>query len=79
MTKRVDALEAEAQFSALLEEIEQGKEVTITKHGRAVAKLVPVNNTQHLTPAEAIDGLVQFRQRLALKADWKTLRDTGRR
>jgi prevent-host-death family protein len=42
MTRTVGAFEAKTHFSALLEEIEQGREITITKHGRPVAKLVPI-------------------------------------
>ncbi len=36
------AYEAKSHFSQLLERVEQGEIVTITKHGRPVAKLVPI-------------------------------------
>ena len=39
---RVSAYEAGTQFSHLLEKVEAGEEVTITKHGAPVAKLVPI-------------------------------------
>jgi prevent-host-death family protein len=77
--KTVGAFEAKTHFSALLEEIEQGGEITITKHGRPVAKLVPVSGQPRMSPAEAIDGLRALRKRLVLKDDWKSLRDAGRR
>ncbi|MDE3168690.1 MAG: type II toxin-antitoxin system prevent-host-death family antitoxin [Acidobacteriota bacterium] len=38
----VGAYEAKTRLSELLEEVEQGREITITKHGAAVARLVPV-------------------------------------
>lgn len=38
----VGAHEARARLSELLEKVEAGEEITITKHGAAVAKLVPV-------------------------------------
>jgi prevent-host-death family protein len=38
----VGAFEAKTHFSELLERIEKGEEVTITKHGTPVAKLVPI-------------------------------------
>jgi prevent-host-death family protein len=79
MTKTIGAFEAKTHFSALLEEIEQGREITITKHGRPVAKLVPVDDRQRMTAAEAIDGLLKLRSRLKLKGDWKEFRDAGRR
>jgi prevent-host-death family protein len=38
----VTAREANQQFSKLLERAESGEVVVITKHGKAVAKLVPM-------------------------------------
>ncbi|HYD98707.1 MAG TPA: type II toxin-antitoxin system prevent-host-death family antitoxin [Alphaproteobacteria bacterium] len=41
--RRVAAREANQQFSALLDEVEAGQEVLITRHGKPVAKLVPAD------------------------------------
>jgi prevent-host-death family protein len=38
--KHVGIFEAKTHLSALLEEVEKGGEVTITRHGKPVAKLV---------------------------------------
>ena len=38
----VGAYEAKTHLSKLLEKVEAGEEITITKHGVPVAKLVPV-------------------------------------
>jgi prevent-host-death family protein len=38
----VGAYEAKTHLSKLLEKVEAGEEITITKHGAPVAKLVPV-------------------------------------
>jgi prevent-host-death family protein len=38
----VGAYEAKTHLSELLEQVEAGREITITKHGAPVAKLVPV-------------------------------------
>jgi len=38
----VGAYEAKTHLSELLEKVESGEEITITKHGVPVAKLVPV-------------------------------------
>jgi len=38
----VGAYEAKTHFSELLEKVEAGEEITITKHGAPVAKLVPI-------------------------------------
>ncbi len=40
----VGAYHAKTHFSELLERVEGGEEVTITRHGSPVAKLVPVRN-----------------------------------
>jgi prevent-host-death family protein len=40
--KTVGTFEAKTHLSSLLEQIERGEEITITRHGRAVARLVPL-------------------------------------
>jgi prevent-host-death family protein len=38
----VGSFEAKTHLSALLERVQQGEEITITKHGVPVARLVPI-------------------------------------
>ena len=40
--RSVGTFEAKTHLSALLEEVERGEEIVITRHGKAVARLVPV-------------------------------------
>lgn len=42
MSMSVGAFEAKTHLSSLLQKVEQGEVVTITKHGRPVARLVPI-------------------------------------
>jgi len=42
------ATEAKARILALLDEVESGDEVEITKHGRTVARLVPASGPNAL-------------------------------
>ncbi len=49
----VGAYEAKTHFSELLEKVEAGEEITITKHGTPVARLVPV--TKSYTAAERVN------------------------
>lgn len=42
MAVTVGAFEAKTHLSELLQRVEAGEQVTITKHGRPVARLVPV-------------------------------------
>jgi prevent-host-death family protein len=56
----IGAYEAKTHFSELLERVALGEELTITKHGTPVAKLVPVKKKS--TPAErraAIEAMLE--------------------
>jgi prevent-host-death family protein len=39
--REIGSFEAKNKLSALLDQVEHGAEITITRHGKAVAKLVP--------------------------------------
>jgi prevent-host-death family protein len=43
MTTTVGAYEAKTHLSRLLEEVEAGGEVIVTKHGRPIARIVPID------------------------------------
>lgn len=43
-TSSIGAYDAKTHLPRLLEQVERGDSVTITKHGRAVARLVPVGS-----------------------------------
>lgn len=45
MSATVGAFEAKTHLSALLQRVEAGEQITITKHGRAIARLVPVTES----------------------------------
>ena len=59
--KRVGVYEAKTHLPRLLNDVERGESVTITRHGRPVARLVPIQNPQP-TPAEAIEAIREFRK-----------------
>lgn len=39
--KTITVVEAKSRFSALLAEVEAGEEIVVTRHGKAIARLVP--------------------------------------
>lgn len=41
----VGAYDAKSRFSQLLERVETGEEITITRHGTPVARLVPIRRS----------------------------------
>jgi prevent-host-death family protein len=58
----VGAYEAKTHLSELLERVEAGAEITITKHGTPVARLVPVKRA---ASTEERTAAIQRIQRLA--------------
>lgn len=58
----VGAYEAKTHLSELLEKVEAGEEITITKHGTPVAKLVPVK--KEASPKERVAAIERI-QKLA--------------
>jgi prevent-host-death family protein len=58
--RSVGVFEAKTKLSELLEIVRQGAEVTITRHGLPVAKIVPVGERK-ATWAEASQGIRELR------------------
>jgi prevent-host-death family protein len=76
----VPAFEAKTKFSELLDRVEAGEEVTITRHGQPVARIVPVVRHDPERIRKAVDRWMEHRKGLTLgDVDWKELRDWGRR
>jgi prevent-host-death family protein len=59
--KQVGAYEARTQLSRLLDDVEQGETITITRHGRPIARLVPVCGRRR-SVKEAIAAIREFRK-----------------
>jgi prevent-host-death family protein len=74
----VGAFEAKTHLSALLDRVERGEEILITKHGRPVARLAPVSVAVDADVADAVARLRGLNLSLG-DIDWHTLRDEGRR
>ena len=75
----VGAFEAKTHLSALLDQVAAGEDVLITKHGKAVARLVKAEDAARSDVDAAIAKLKALRVGSHLGADWKALRDEGRR
>ena len=69
MVRSVTATEAKARILALLDEVEAGEEVEITRHGRLVARLVPARG------ATALRG--RYAGQVTIAADDDALFSTG--
>ncbi|MCM2312011.1 MAG: type II toxin-antitoxin system prevent-host-death family antitoxin [Steroidobacteraceae bacterium] len=79
--RQIGAFEAKNRLSELLVAVENGAEVTITKHGRPVAKLVPFIANDPARIAAAIAELRELRDkvRLGTGETVRQLIDAGRR
>lgn len=65
--KKIGAFEAKNRLSELLDAAENGEEVVITKHGRPVAKLVPVEPFDREKARAAAEWLIEFRKKHPLR------------
>jgi prevent-host-death family protein len=85
--REIGAFQAKNTLGTLLDRVEQGEEIVITRHGRAVARLVP--NTRQIDRAQAQAAFDRMRERARMLHkgksrevfDWpalKKLRDEGR-
>ena len=79
MNDEIGAYQAKTHFSALLERAERGEQITITKHGRPVARLVPVGNAEMARRREAVERLKEFAKGRTLGVPIKQLIEEGRR
>ena len=58
--KKMQATEAKARFGELLRIVERGETVTITRHGRVVARVTPAHEAEREDYAQAV---ARFRRR----------------
>ncbi|HZS93179.1 MAG TPA: type II toxin-antitoxin system prevent-host-death family antitoxin [Chloroflexota bacterium] len=63
MSRTIGVREAKAHFSQVLDEVERGTAVTITKHGKPVARLVPVAEKQRRDINDVIGEMREIRAR----------------
>lgn len=76
----IGIFDAKAHFSELLERVEHGEEITITRHGKAVARVVPVDQARQDRAEYAVKRLREIADGQTLEGlDWKELRDEGRK
>ena len=78
--KFVSAFDAKTHLSRLLQEVQDGSSITITKRGKPVARLVPISEGRGKTTAEEI--LRQFdeiRKKTGGKVNIRKYIEAGRR
>ena len=76
MSKTLTLREANQAFSRCIREVEAGEEITITRRGEPVARIVPVRRERVLTPEQEA-ALERTRQRM--EKGWLGINDPKRR
>jgi prevent-host-death family protein len=81
LQSQVGAFEAKTHFAQLLDRVEQGETIVITRHGRVVAKLAPAVDDDRRARAEAAAALILDNSKgMTLGGlSWRELREEGRR
>lgn len=79
--ERVGIYEAKANLSNLVDLASKGTEVTITRHGKAVARLVPARSRAAPRRAAAFAALDRLRRELRItrRFDLRRIIEAGRR
>ncbi|HMK78216.1 MAG TPA: type II toxin-antitoxin system prevent-host-death family antitoxin [Xanthobacteraceae bacterium] len=79
--KEVQASVAKAQLAELLDEVERGATITITRHGKRIARLVPEGQRDREEIRRAIAKIKALRQHVepATVEEILQWRDEGRR
>jgi len=82
----IGAFDAKNRLGSLLDRVERGEEIVITRHGKPVARLVP--NTRRVDQTQAEAALARIRERarrlqrgktgLEFWAEMRKLRDLDR-
>ena len=62
--REIQASEAKTHLPQILDEVERGETVVITRHGRAIARLVPEAERRQAEIDEAVEGIMALRKRL---------------
>jgi prevent-host-death family protein len=75
----IGAFEAKNRLSELLRMVEGGRSVVITRHGRAVARLVPVDDDAMNDLSAVGSALRELRKKVQGTVDVRSLVEEGRR
>ncbi len=62
--REIQASEAKTHLPQLLDDVEHGETVVITRHGRPIARLVPDQEARQAQAAKAVTAIRALRQRV---------------
>ncbi len=78
--RTIQASEAKTQFLRILDDIERGEVVIITRHGKNVARIIPEHEIDQERVHRAIEGMQALRARIGKLSldEILSARDEGR-
>jgi len=74
MMSSVGSYEAKTHLPSLLDRVAKGEQITITKHGVPIAKIVPISDKKYIDRQAAIEKLMALSKGLTL--DGLSIRET---
>ena len=79
--KQVQASDAKARLAELLDEVERGETIVITRHGKTIARLVPESEQrQHeIAQARAAIKAIRSKNKPVTREEILAWRDEGRK
>ncbi len=79
--REVQASNAKTHLPQLLDEVERGETVVITRHGRVIARIVPATESRREEIDRVLEGIKAIRKRTGriTAAELLSARDEGRR
>jgi len=79
--KEIQASVAKARLAELLDEVERGETIVITRHGKAIARLVPDEEARRADARRAMDEIKEMRKHAGRATVQEILawRDEGRK
>ncbi len=79
--RTIQASEAKTHLPSLLDDVERGETLVITRHGRPIARLVPEVDRRLEEIGKAIDGIIALRKQTGriTVAELLSAREEGRR
>lgn len=79
--REIQASEAKSHFLQLLDDVERGETLIITRHGRPIARIAPEVDVRQEEIRRAVDGIRELRKRTGKITfeELKSARDEGRK
>jgi prevent-host-death family protein len=78
--REIGSYELKTHLAEILDAVEQGESIVVTRHGRPVARILPDTEAERERASQAVEALIRFpRTPLPKGVTLRTLIEEGRR